>query len=71
MKAPFVFLSTERKIQAQNRHTTMEAIPKAKEGEAMADRLIISPWLSMWAPNILVGVFGIFLVLRIAKVRKK
>jgi lipopolysaccharide export system permease protein len=37
-------------------------------GEAMADRLIISPWLSMWAPNILVGIFGIFLLIRSVRI---
>ncbi|MBF0432961.1 MAG: LptF/LptG family permease [Fibrobacteria bacterium] len=36
-------------------------------GEAMADRLIISPWVSMWAPNIIVGVMGLFLVVRALK----
>ncbi|HDL17514.1 MAG TPA: YjgP/YjgQ family permease [Bacteroidetes bacterium] len=32
-------------------------------GEELADRQIISPVLSMWAPNIIVGIFGIYLVL--------
>lgn len=36
-------------------------------GEAMADRLIISPWVAMWAPNIIVGIGGLFLVLRMAR----
>jgi len=31
-------------------------------GEELADRQIISPVLSMWAPNIFVGIFGIYLV---------
>lgn len=39
-KALFVFLSTQRKIQAQKRQMTMGTIPKAKEGDATADRRI-------------------------------
>lgn len=31
-------------------------------GEELADRQIISPVLSMWAPNIIVGIFGLYLV---------
>ncbi len=34
-------------------------------GEAMADKLIIEPWVAMWAPNILVGIGGLFLVVRL------
>jgi lipopolysaccharide export system permease protein len=34
-------------------------------GEVMADRLIIEPWVAMWAPNILVGIGGVFLVIRL------
>ena len=36
-------------------------------GEVLADRLIISPWVAMWMPNILVGLGGLFLVLRMAR----
>ncbi|MDQ3002873.1 MAG: LptF/LptG family permease [Fibrobacterota bacterium] len=36
-------------------------------GEVMADRLIIKPWVAMWAPNIIVGVGGLFLVFRMAR----
>jgi ABC-type uncharacterized transport system permease subunit len=36
-------------------------------GEAMADRLELQPWIAMWAPNILVGLGGAFLVLRMAR----
>lgn len=36
-------------------------------GEALADKLIIEPWMAMWAPNILVGVGGIFLVIRLLR----
>lgn len=39
-KATLVFLRVERKIQAQKRHTTMDAIPIAREGDARADRSI-------------------------------
>lgn len=38
-------------------------------GENMADRLIINPVLAMWAPNIIIGSFGIFIT--IAMVRDK
>ncbi len=30
-------------------------------GEELADRQLVSPALAMWFPNILVGVFGIYL----------
>ncbi len=36
-------------------------------GEAMADRLAMQPWVAMWGPNILVGLGGLFLVLRMAR----
>jgi lipopolysaccharide export system permease protein len=36
-------------------------------GEVLADRLIISPWVAMWLPNILVGIAGIFLVFRMSR----
>lgn len=36
-------------------------------GEALADKLIIKPWVAMWAPNIIVGAGGIFLVMRMAR----
>jgi lipopolysaccharide export system permease protein len=38
-------------------------------GEAMADRLIISPWVSMWAPNIIVGAVGVWLTVRTLRVK--
>lgn len=34
-------------------------------GEVLADRLIIEPWVAMWAPNIIVGVGGLFLIVRL------
>jgi lipopolysaccharide export system permease protein len=30
-------------------------------GESAGDRMLIIPWLSMWAPNIVMGLMGIFL----------
>jgi lipopolysaccharide export system permease protein len=36
-------------------------------GEVLADRLIIRPWVAMWAPNIIVGLGGLFLVLRMSR----
>ena len=36
-------------------------------GEALADRLIISPWEAMWGPDILVGAAGLWLVWRMAR----
>jgi lipopolysaccharide export system permease protein len=36
-------------------------------GEVLADRLIISPWMAMWAPNIIVGLGGLFLVFRMSR----
>ncbi len=36
-------------------------------GEVLADRLIIQPWVGMWAPNILVGIIGLFLLRRMTR----
>jgi lipopolysaccharide export system permease protein len=36
-------------------------------GEALADKLIIEPWVAMWAPNILVGAGGTFLLIRLLR----
>lgn len=38
-------------------------------GENLADRLLMSPYLAMWASNIIIGIFGIFIT--IAMVRDK
>jgi len=38
-------------------------------GENMADRLIISPELAMWASNIIIGVFGIFITVAMVRDR--
>ena len=35
----------------------------------MADRLIISPELAMWAPNIIIGAFGIFITIAMVRDR--
>lgn len=40
------------------------------QGEAMADRLLISPWLAMWLPNILVGSISLLLLYRVQGMRK-
>ena len=34
-------------------------------GERLADRGYLSPWLSMWGANILVGLFGVWMSLRL------
>ncbi len=36
-------------------------------GEKLADRNLISPWFGMWAANIILGVFGIILTLRMGR----
>lgn len=36
-------------------------------GEALADRLALSPWIAMWAPNLVVGGFGLWLTWRVAR----
>ena len=36
-------------------------------GEELADRELLSPFLAMWLPNIIVGFFGIFLTYRAVK----
>lgn len=38
-------------------------------GENLADRLLLNPYLAMWASNIIIGIFGIFIT--IAMVRDK
>ncbi len=38
-------------------------------GEALADRLIISPWLAMWGPNLIVGAAGLWLTGRMLRER--
>lgn len=32
-------------------------------GEQLADRMMVGPWLAMWSPNIIVGIFGVFLTI--------
>jgi len=36
-------------------------------GEALADKLQVSPWAAMWGPNVLVGAGGLWLVWRMAR----
>ena len=36
-------------------------------GEALADRLVISPWVAMWGPDIVVGLGGFWLVWRMLR----
>jgi lipopolysaccharide export system permease protein len=36
-------------------------------GEELADRDMLSPFLSMWLANFIVGAFGIYLLIRTAK----
>ena len=38
-------------------------------GENLADRLIISPELAMWASNIIIGIFGIFITIAMIRDR--
>jgi lipopolysaccharide export system permease protein len=40
-------------------------------GEELADRGIMAPWFSMWLPNIVLGVAGLWLVLTVCNVRLK
>jgi lipopolysaccharide export system permease protein len=40
-------------------------------GEELADRGIMAPWLSMWLPNIVLGIAGLWLVLTVCDVRLK
>lgn len=36
-------------------------------GEKLADRNLISPWFGMWAANIILGILGIYLTLRMGR----
>ncbi len=36
-------------------------------GENLADRLLVPPGLAMWSCNIILGIFGIFLILRMVR----
>ncbi|MCP4625044.1 MAG: YjgP/YjgQ family permease, partial [bacterium] len=36
-------------------------------GENLADRLIVPPGLAMWSCNIVIGIFGIFLILKMVR----
>jgi len=36
-------------------------------GEVMADRLLLPPWVAMWSPNLLIGIIGVYLAVRMAR----
>ncbi|MFH1761439.1 MAG: LptF/LptG family permease [bacterium] len=36
-------------------------------GEILADKLIINPGIAMWSPNILIGLIGIFIILKVGR----
>jgi lipopolysaccharide export system permease protein len=36
-------------------------------GESLADRGLISPWLAMWLPNIVLTIIGVFGLLRVSR----
>lgn len=36
-------------------------------GEKLADRAIIAPWVGMWGANILIGILGIYLTVRMGR----
>ena len=38
-------------------------------GENLADRLVVSPELAMWASNIIIGAFGIFITIAMVRDR--
>jgi lipopolysaccharide export system permease protein len=38
-------------------------------GEELADRLIVSPFIAMWTPNLVVGFFGVMLTIRTVRER--
>jgi hypothetical protein len=36
-------------------------------GESLADRGLMSPWLAMWLPNIVLTIIGVFGLLRVSR----
>jgi len=36
-------------------------------GENLADRLLITPFTAMWAPNIIIGIVGVFITWRMTQ----
>jgi lipopolysaccharide export system permease protein len=36
-------------------------------GESLADRGLLSPWLAMWAPNIVLTVLGLIGIIRVSR----
>ena len=40
-------------------------------GEELADRRLLSPWIAMWTPNIVIGAIGLLLTLQAAEVIRR
>ena len=40
-------------------------------GEELADRRIVTPWIAMWIPNIVIGAIGLYLTLQTAEVLQR
>ena len=36
-------------------------------GETRADKMVISPWLAMWSANMVLGICGIYLIVRMVR----
>jgi lipopolysaccharide export system permease protein len=36
-------------------------------GESLADRDLVSPWMAMWAPNIILTIIGVFGLVRVSR----
>jgi hypothetical protein len=36
-------------------------------GESLADRGFVSPWLAMWAPNIILTIVGVLGLVRVSR----
>lgn len=36
-------------------------------GEVLADRLLLKPWVAMWAPNLALGIIGLWLMVRMVR----
>lgn len=40
-------------------------------GEELADRRLVTPWLAMWIPNIVIGAIGLYLTLQTAELIRR
>jgi lipopolysaccharide export system permease protein len=40
-------------------------------GEELADRRLLSPWVAMWTPNLVIGAIGLFLTFQAAEVIRR